>query len=268
MKVGARRTIFWSFVIIFFITSFFVLFYGSGYYIDFTNKKINKTGMFFVRPKTKDANLFIDEKFITNSFPANLRLLKPKTYKVELKKDDYVAWSKNLEIKPNETTFITDVALFLNPKLTLDPLTTHEDLIKMFASQNNDRRKLPQKYLLAKNFRICDKQNVAIIFNDSHTITLISTEKNGDDAIRETTLTRSSEEIKDVECLENLPYIVSGMKQTIKIIETDTRDEINTVNIEVENLSAPIVVTKQGKQIKFYANIKGVEGVYNLNLFE
>jgi WD40 repeat protein len=118
------RTIFFSaIVILFLLVTPSVIFYSLGYRIDFNSKKIIKTGAFYFKVWPRGAEIFFDGKskkktdFLLGS--AYISDLLPKTYKVEIKKEGFLTWQKNLEIKENEVTEAKNVFLIpANPRLS------------------------------------------------------------------------------------------------------------------------------------------------------
>ena len=97
----------------------FVIAYGRGYRWSFKNKSLTPTGIISVNSNPNAAKVFVNDqlKGVTN---INLTF-SPGDYKIEIKKDGYTTWSKNIKLK-GELVYTADVQLFpLNP--TLSPLT-------------------------------------------------------------------------------------------------------------------------------------------------
>jgi hypothetical protein len=93
-----------------------------GYRIDFNSKKIVKTGAFYFKVWPKGAEIFFNGEmkkktdFLSGS--AYISNLLPKTYKVEIKKEGFLTWQKNLEIKENQVTESKNIFLIpINPGL-------------------------------------------------------------------------------------------------------------------------------------------------------
>jgi hypothetical protein len=108
---------------LFFLIAPLIILYSQGYRIDINSKKIIKTGGFYFKIWPEGAQIFLDGKFqkktsfISNS--AYIDNLKPREYKVEVKKEGFHTWRKNLEIKENLVISFNDIFLIPeNPKYT------------------------------------------------------------------------------------------------------------------------------------------------------
>src|SRR6056297_196695 len=102
-------------ILIFIIGAPLVAFYSKGYRFDVENKKLTKTGAFFIEVKPTRTNIYLNEVkerrtdlFFGSSFIKNLI---PKKYNLKLVKEGYHAWKKNLEIKEQTVTEVTNVSL-------------------------------------------------------------------------------------------------------------------------------------------------------------
>src|SRR3990167_3786551 len=107
------------FVVIFLSAFAFVVAYARGYRIDIGQKSLVPTGIMSVTSYPKAAKIYVDGtlKGVTDT---NLTMA-PGNYKVEIQKDGYTSFSKNVNLK-GELVATIDALLFpLNP--TLAPLT-------------------------------------------------------------------------------------------------------------------------------------------------
>jgi len=126
MLKRTRTIIFLICLFLFFLIAPLIIFYSQGYRIDINSKKIIKTGGFYFNIWPEGAEIFLDGKFqkktsfISNS--AYINNLKTKEYKIEIKKEGFHSWQKNLEIKENLVINFNDIFLIPeNPKyVTLD----------------------------------------------------------------------------------------------------------------------------------------------------
>lgn len=113
MTLRIRRCIFYSFILIFIAVGIGVVFYSQGWrpIINCRIERLKdceigfqKTGAIFVETSPRDAEIKINGKIFKNkssllqsgTFIDNFL---PKNYKVEIKKDGYSAWQKNLLVK-------------------------------------------------------------------------------------------------------------------------------------------------------------------------
>ena len=107
------------FVVIFLSAFAFVVAYARGYRIDIGQKSLVPTGIMSVTSYPKAAKIYVDGvlKGVTDT---NLTMA-PGNYKIEIQKDGYTSFSKNVNLK-GELVATIDALLFpLNP--TLAPLT-------------------------------------------------------------------------------------------------------------------------------------------------
>ncbi|MFA5022225.1 MAG: PEGA domain-containing protein [Patescibacteria group bacterium] len=113
MNLKYRRILYSSFIALFLIITPIVTFYAAGYRYNLKKHRIEKTGILYLDSKPRGAQIFINGKY-QNKTPARFPYLLPDIYQVEVKKEGYHSWQKNLEIKSNLTTFGKDIVLFKN----------------------------------------------------------------------------------------------------------------------------------------------------------
>lgn len=120
-----------------------IIAYARGYRLDIKQKSLNSTGILALSSNPKAAKVYINGE-LKGVTDLNLTL-PPGTYSVEIKKDGYTNWSKDLQLR-GEIVMSLDAMLFpKNPSLS--PLTNlgivkaipvdQTDRILLF-SQNND----------------------------------------------------------------------------------------------------------------------------------
>lgn len=104
-----------TFVIFFFLISPVIILYSAGWRIDLKTLSVQKTGGIFLKTKMKDVVLSIDGKshkaksrFLSGLFINNLL---PRSYRLEVSKDGYHSWVKNLEVKPSLVTETKNIVL-------------------------------------------------------------------------------------------------------------------------------------------------------------
>ncbi|MFC1615400.1 hypothetical protein ACFL2L_01235 [Patescibacteria group bacterium] len=100
-----------------------------GYRYNFKKNKFEKTGLLFLKTKQSDINININDelyknkvkkysfipKFISSKIEYTNELkisLLPGEYDLKIYKESYWDWKKMIEIKPNLTTFATEIKLF------------------------------------------------------------------------------------------------------------------------------------------------------------
>lgn len=105
---------------LFFVLLAGLIIYARGYRINFSKKNISSTGILVASSYPDGAKIYVNNilKGATNTTLA----LEPGSYFVEIKKEGYSSWSKQIKIK-GEVVFKADALLFpQNPSLS--PLTS------------------------------------------------------------------------------------------------------------------------------------------------
>ena len=115
MKKRTRTTLFLFCLFLFFLIAPLIILYSQGYRIDLESKKIIRTGGFYFKVWPEGAQIFLDGKLKkkTNFLSNNVYIdnLLPKEYKVEIKKEGFCTWQKNLEIKENLVSEFNNIIL-------------------------------------------------------------------------------------------------------------------------------------------------------------
>jgi hypothetical protein len=116
MKNWQRKILFSFFLFLFLILGPSLVLYSLGFRFDFEKKKITQTGGIFVKAMPKEVEIYIDGKLAkrTDFFfgSALIENLLPKKHKVEIKKENYFSWEKELEVEEKKVTEIKNLILF------------------------------------------------------------------------------------------------------------------------------------------------------------
>lgn len=118
-----KKILHYSFLTIFalFLIAFCVgiIFYASGYRVNFKNKKIQRTGLLVLSTNEGDIQIFIDRKIVKLkknilpnfiSAPYSVSLL-PGEYALEVKKEGRISYEQGFKIEPELITKIEDIIL-------------------------------------------------------------------------------------------------------------------------------------------------------------
>jgi len=89
-----------------------VLSYSLGYHIDFHKFNIYKTGIISITSAPSGASIYINGKLDKDITPARIEELKPGTYSVEVKREGFYPWQKDLAVIPNMVTRADNIILF------------------------------------------------------------------------------------------------------------------------------------------------------------
>src|SRR3989344_6775285 len=217
-------------VILFFLIAPLAIFYSQGYRFDFEKRRVFHTGGFDFKAYPRRAEVYLSGKFIKKtdflSGAAFIENLLPEKYKVEIKKEEYFPWEKNLEVKEGLVTESKNIFLIL---------------------------KNPQFNLLSKNvedfFSLPEFENLILKKNDNEgwVLYLLDFQSNTEiPLLREKEIGKKAE-ISDLKFSEDGKKIllkISGKKPAYFIFEIDKKNLISldflvnsTEIIEISNLS-------------------------------
>jgi hypothetical protein len=130
MKIFKRLLL----VLVFIVTLTAVIAYARGYRIDFKKKSFSPTGILALSSYPKAAKIYVNGE-LKGATDINLTL-PPGQYQVEIKKDGFTSWSKNVKLK-GELVLSLDALLFpINPSLS--PLT-NLGVVKAVPIDQTDR---------------------------------------------------------------------------------------------------------------------------------
>jgi len=104
-----------GFILAFFIIGPILIFYASGYRLDFKREKVIKIGSLMLEAKdVKKANLYINNELYEEPFNDKVFIynLLPGDYQIRLEKNGYYTWEKKISVHSNLTTFAKNIILF------------------------------------------------------------------------------------------------------------------------------------------------------------
>ncbi len=107
-----RAVVFYFAISLFFLLTPIVLAYSLGYSVDFRNFNIYKTGILYVKSQPAGAWLYVNGKMMPETTPTRIENLKPGTYKVEVRREGFYPWQKDLVIRPTMVTRADEIILF------------------------------------------------------------------------------------------------------------------------------------------------------------
>lgn len=125
MNLRTRRLIYLTFTIIFLVIAPFLIYYALGYRYNFTKKRLEKTGVIYIKSYPRHAEIYLNNKLYPEKTPTQINRLLANNYQIKIVKDGYFPWSKTLPVFPQATTFIEDATLFKN-QLKSVPLSLAE----------------------------------------------------------------------------------------------------------------------------------------------
>ncbi|NLA08261.1 MAG: hypothetical protein GX873_01005 [Parcubacteria group bacterium] len=156
MHKKTRRVIFYVAVFVFIIISSLIVAYSWGYRFDKEKRELVLTGGLYLKTNVSKPQIYLDGEFLENATPGLLNSgiflsnLLPDIHQIEVKKNNYFSWQKNVEVKSQMvTTFFSVVLLPQNPLITdiykIATITTEtttpkiitEDVVDFLPLNNN-----------------------------------------------------------------------------------------------------------------------------------
>lgn len=126
MTIRERKMLFILAILLFIIISPIIILYALGYNFDFFKNKVVPTGGLYLNIMPKGVKIFIDGKLEKENSPYSLgsgifiKDMPEKTYNLEIKKNDYFDWKKEIAVKSSLVTEFKYVLLIKkNPDLIL-----------------------------------------------------------------------------------------------------------------------------------------------------
>jgi len=283
-----RKILFFSLLFLFLILAPSLLLYSQGIRFDFEKKRFTFTGAIYLRAIPRQAEVFLNGKFIgkTDLILGSIKIknLIPKRYLVEVKKEGFSPWKKELEVKEREVTEATGIILFperINFKKVDFSLEDFENLKKkegifcqeILKSLGFEIESEFQKDCFAQKFGekifLISKDNLYEFSNERETFEKVFEKIKGWQRLKEKMavfsdheiwlfdkegrkfLLRETPEIKDVAFL-NENYLVFLTQNKIKIVETDTRDKLNLY--EIGEIEGEKIGVNEKREILIMAN--------------
>lgn len=112
-----------------------LLSYALGYHIDYREFKIYKTGIISLYSQPSGAVVYMNGHLLGNLTPTRVEELRPGAYSIEVRKDGYYPWRKELMVRPNMVTKAEDIILFpLSQEISK---VINKDLSGFTISDNN-----------------------------------------------------------------------------------------------------------------------------------
>jgi hypothetical protein len=136
MQARYRYGLIAAFFAAFLILAPFVIIFVTGIKYDFKNRTFVKTGTISAATDPKGAEIFLNNK-AAGKTPKTIRFLVPGNYNVQIHKDGYFDWNKELSVKPQLVTAINNstknLTLFFS-KPNISEISA--DVTNFFAGQN------------------------------------------------------------------------------------------------------------------------------------
>lgn len=115
MTLIQRRLLYLSFFALFFVLAPILIAYSSGYRFSFRKNQIYETGSLSVESIPSSADVWLDGQNLQQTTPLILNNLKERFYAIEVKKQGFTTWRKNIFVSAKLTSFVGGVRLFPTP---------------------------------------------------------------------------------------------------------------------------------------------------------
>ncbi len=112
MTLRFRRGLYTLAIAAFLIAAPLLIAYTSGYRYDASKNRFILTGSIFVRTQPEDVEIFLNNTRVGTASPLRLNHLLPNRYTLEVMKDGYHTWHKELEVNQKEATFAENIILW------------------------------------------------------------------------------------------------------------------------------------------------------------
>src|SRR3990167_6763982 len=130
IKTKFLFVIFWTFLIVSFIFSaFLILLKANGYQLNYKNWRIVQTGMIILDGEPRAVQVTINGQKRGN-LPLKLTNLSPGNFEVTISVDNYSPWQRIISVEPGKAVNFQDIILFLkeandstSERWTLEQLT-------------------------------------------------------------------------------------------------------------------------------------------------
>jgi hypothetical protein len=173
-------------LVLFMGISAFTLFFAYGYQYDFKKQDIRKTSIIDIIAKDKDVQVLFEGKLTAMQIPYQIKGVVPGRHVVEVKKDGYEPWQRQVEVLEDIVTIVNDVILVpVDPGKFVKPL--------MAFSEKNAR------YYYGDNF-------IAELLPDERALKVISLYGNG--TIKDEDIELFKAGIDSIEPLEGENFLI------------------------------------------------------------
>ncbi len=238
-----RKILFSVLALSFLILAPFIILYAQGIRFDFERKRFCKTGAIYLKVIPKKAKIFLNGKKIKETDPilgsAKIENLLPRKYFLEVKKEGFFSWKKELEVKEEKVTTAEIILFPQNIVFKEYEKEKGEREEEIFCDKIGRKCKIEGNVLylwneekenfekIFENLKGFDQREEKIAIFSNHEIWILK--KEGKEF-----LLRESETIKDLVFL-NKNYLAYLCGKKLKIAETDLRDNLNIWEIgEIE----------------------------------
>jgi len=193
MTKRKRSILFFTMLFIFAVSGPALIFYSQGYRIDFSSRKVVQTGALYFRitPRNSSIKVSSQDKTIVKttdffSGRAYIENLLPKRYSIEITRENYHSWHKNIEVNEKMVNDFKNITLIRsNPEFTIKDeniedffpfngslIIKYKDYFLFNNEKFNYQKEEPIKVSYQKNKLLVETQNNYYVVENNKTITI------------------------------------------------------------------------------------------------
>lgn len=244
MTLKFRRWLYSTAILIFLISAPLLILYTAGFRYDFRKKQIQSTGSIYVKTLPSDPHIYLNNKLVGKKTPLRLNHLSPNRYNLKIQKQNFQTWQKNLEVYPNQATFVDKVILW--PTKPEQKIIINDD-IKSFSINKKEDKIIWQKNNSLFLYNVLSKKSEKILNLPSESIPEFNWSAKGDMVI--------IEQNKNYWLLSFL-----GNLNIKKINTIDSRAQTIKFHPEIDNL---IIFIKNNKLYTYNLITKNIKKITN-----
>lgn len=170
---------FYGLVLLFIAAGVVVVLYSEGWRLDtencsltnifLCNISLEKTGAVFIQTKPSGVTIKLDGKIFSDKSSllqsgTLISNLTPKTYHLEVQKDGYLTWKKDLKVRPQLVSEANDIIL-VPQNITKESVTARKLRGQKLEGMSNSGDKLIVKDVNSGTYYLYDLNNPTVAFN-------------------------------------------------------------------------------------------------------
>jgi hypothetical protein len=106
-----RQILLWLYVALFVFLAPLLIFYTAGYRYNIKKGQIERSSTLIVDSFPKGATVRIDERATQETTPITFQNMAPGWHRLDLEKEGYLPWSKNLELRAERVSFANRILI-------------------------------------------------------------------------------------------------------------------------------------------------------------
>lgn len=226
MNLRARRLLYITCIIIFIVVAPPLVLYTAGYRFDWEYRRLVETGSLVIKSNPEGAKVYLSGKLHSAVTPTIINDIMPGKINLEVKKDGFHDWQKNVSINPRVTTFVENIKLF--PKST-PQLVLSGPVIDYWWNNKQDRLAYTNSIGELRLYNTLNKKDVLLSAAGKFTIKTVSWSPQDDRLI----FSRNNRDI--------LNHFIINPDQPEKYIDLSTSFKLNFEQIQWDKNSSDTI---------------------------